>query len=111
MHSLTEDARDRRTHGAIVTGIAIPIFYFGLQLVAMPFARQYDFVRQTASELGMIGVSSAPAVFNLGKILGTIPTWIAAFGFLFGLRRLGARPIATWLCFIGLVAIALSDIE
>src|SRR5262249_43676804 len=48
---------------------------------------------------------------NLGKIIGTIPTWIAAFGFLFGLRRLGARPVATWLCFIGLVAIALGDIE
>src|SRR5258706_11216978 len=99
---MTTQTRDRLTRHAIDVGIVIPSVYYGVQLVAIPYAKDYNWVRQVASELGMASVSSLPSVFNLGKILGTIPTWIAAFGFLFGLRRVGANPIATWLSFLGM---------
>jgi len=108
---MTEQARVRWTHRAIAAGVLIPIVYYGSQLVAMPYADHYSVVRQVASELGMASVSRHPAVFNLSKIVGSIPTWIAAFGFLFGLRRMGARPVATWLTFVGMIAIAMNDIQ
>jgi len=103
--------RNQFIYIAIAAGILIPIEYYGLQLVAIPFAKDYNWIRQAASELGMSSVSSVPAVFNLGKIFGSIPTWIAAFGFLFGLRQMGANAIATWLTFFAMIAVALNDIE
>lgn len=103
--------RNQLVYVAIATGILIPIVYYGLQLIAIPFAKNYNWIRQVASELGMSSVSNFPALFNFGKIFGTIPTWIAAFGFLFGLKRMGAHLIATWLTFFAMIAIALSDIQ
>ena len=85
--------------------------YYGLQLTAIPFAKNYNWIRQVASELGMTSISKVPAVFNLGKILGTVPTWIAAFGFFFGLKQMGANRIAIWLTFLAMIAIALGDIQ
>ncbi len=108
---MTSKTRDQLTHYAIAVGILIPIVYYGAQLIAIPYAKDYNFVRQVASELGMASVSDLPAVFNLGTIFGAVPIWIAAFGFLFGLKRMGARPIATWLTVFGMIAIALSKIE
>jgi hypothetical protein len=108
---MTTHTRDQLTHHAIAAGILIPIVYYGVQLIAIPYAKEYDIVRQVASELGMASVSSLPTVFNLGKILGTIPIWIAALGFLFGLKRMGARPIPTWLTTVGMIGIALSEIQ
>lgn len=89
----------------------IPVSYYGTQLVAMPFAPDYSFVRQVASELGMAGVSTRPAVFNVGKIVGSVPILVAAFGFLRGLTRMKANGIALWLTFLGMIAIALSEIQ
>lgn len=107
---MTTRTRDQLTQHAIAVGILIPIMYYGVQLIAIPYAKDYNFVRQVASELGMASVSNLPAVFNLGTIFRTVPTWIAALGFFFGLKRMGARPIAVWLTVLGMVAIALNDI-
>jgi hypothetical protein len=107
----TDSIAARWIHHAIAAGVLMPIVYYGSQLIALPFAEHYSPVRQVASELGMGTVSRHPAVFNLSKVLGTIPSWMAAFGFLFGLRRMGARPAATWLTFLALIAIALNDIQ
>ena len=96
--------RDQLTHDAIAVGILIPIVYYGVQLIAASYAKDYSFVRQFASELGMASVSNIPAVFNLGIIIGSIPIWISALGFLVGLKRIGARPIATWLTVLGMIA-------
>jgi hypothetical membrane protein len=90
---MNDQIRARRIHRAIAAGVLMPIVYYGSQLIAMPFADHYSVMRQVASELGMATVSRHPAVFNV-SIIGTIPTWIAAFGFLFGLRRMGARPFS-----------------
>ncbi|PWT92371.1 MAG: hypothetical protein C5B54_03645 [Acidobacteria bacterium] len=103
--------RDRLIYRAIAVGVLIPIVYYGLQLIAIPFAKNYNWIKQVASELGMTGISKVPAIFNLGKIFGTIPTWIAAFGFLFGLKQMGANRIAIWLTFLAMIAIALGDIQ
>ncbi len=89
----------------------MPIVYYGSQLVAIPFADHYSVIRQVASELGMVTVSRHPAIFNLSKIIGSIPTWIAAFGFLLGLKRMGAHRVATWLTFLAMITIALNDIQ
>jgi uncharacterized protein DUF998 len=111
VRGMTIHTRTRLTYDAIAAGILIPIVYYGVQIIAIPFAKDYNWIRQVASELGTPGVSSAPSVFNIGKIVGSIPTWIAAFGFLFGLKQMGANRTATWLTFLGMIAIALSDIE
>jgi hypothetical membrane protein len=108
---MSDHLRARRIHRAIAAGVLMPIVYYGSQLIAIPFAPHYSVVRQVASELGMAAVSRHPGIFNVSKILGTIPTWIAAFGFLFGLRRLGAPQLATWLTFLGMIAIALNDLQ
>ncbi|HQW65903.1 MAG TPA: DUF998 domain-containing protein [Gemmatimonadales bacterium] len=103
--------RDQLTRHAIAVGILIPIVYYGIQVIAIPYAEDYDIVRQVASELGMARVSSRPAVYNLGRIVGSIPIWIAALGFLLGLRRMGARPLPTWLTTVGMLGIALSAVQ
>jgi hypothetical protein len=107
---MNTQAKDQLTVIAIGAGTLIPLVYFGIQLVAAPFAQNYSFVRQVASELGMTTVSRFPGIFIWGTILGSIPTFITAFGFLFGLRRLGVHPVPTWLTFFALIAITLSDI-
>jgi len=104
-------SRDRLTHRAIAVGILIPIVYYGIQPIAIPFAQDYDIVRQVASELGMASVSSRPAVYNIGRMVGSTPLWIAAIGFLFGLTRMGARPLPTWLTTVGMIGIAMSVVQ
>ncbi|MBK7594093.1 MAG: DUF998 domain-containing protein [Gemmatimonadetes bacterium] len=108
---MTTHTLDQLTYPAIAVGILIPIVYYGIQPIAILFARDYDIVRQVASELGMVTVSSRPAVYNIGRIVGSIPTWIAAVGFPFGLTRMGTRPLPTWLTTVGMICIAMSTVQ
>ncbi len=72
---------ERLTVFAVRSGIAIPILYFGMQLLAAPFYPGYSFISRDASTLGSDG-SSVPAIFNLGSILVGLVELVAAWGFL-----------------------------
>jgi hypothetical membrane protein len=53
------------TRWALYAAIAMPVFYFGTQLVAAPFYPQYSFTQDTASMLGTTD-SHHPLISNLG---------------------------------------------
>jgi hypothetical membrane protein len=70
--------------------IAMPLLYFGVQLVAAPFYPGYHFATDTASMLGT-SVSRHPEIFNIGAILTGIAGLVGAFGLFLGLRGNAAR--------------------
>jgi len=69
---------------------AMPLLYFGVQLMAVPFYPGYHFATDTASMLGT-SVSRHPGVFNTGAILTGVAGLAGAFGLFLGLRRATAR--------------------
>ena len=69
---------------------AMPLLYFGVQLMAVPFYPGYHFATDTASMLGT-SVSRHPGIFNTGAILTGIAGLGGAFGLFLGLRRATAR--------------------
>jgi hypothetical membrane protein len=71
---------------ALWCGVLVPILYFGAQLAAVQFYPGYNFLTQSASELGS-DRSTAPMVLNTGAILTGVCTLIAALGFPSALRR------------------------
>ena len=54
--------------GLLGFGIAVPLLYYGVQVVAAPFYSGFSFLSTTASELGSDG-STRPSIFNAGAIL------------------------------------------
>lgn len=101
--------QDKITIASLALGILIPIIYFGLQLVAAPFYPGYNFLSQTASELGSDQFIYA-SIFNIGIFILGIITLIAAFGFLRALLRLEVHPILSWLVAIAVAANGLSNL-
>lgn len=81
---------------ALVSGIAVPILYFGTQLLAAPFFPDYSFLSMDASLLGS-DLAIYPAIFNSGAIITGIATIIASVGFLLALQHLGTNPFLAWL--------------
>ncbi|AIE84760.1 DUF998 domain-containing protein [Fimbriimonas ginsengisoli] len=69
-------------------GIAVPFFYFGIQLIAAPFFPGYSFIRNVASELGS-DRSPLASFFNVGIFVQGVLMLIAACGFWLGSRRTG----------------------
>jgi hypothetical membrane protein len=94
---------------ALIMGMIVPIFYFGLQIAAAPFYPGYNFLSQTASELGS-NQSAYASTFNIGIIILGIVTLIAALGCLQALLRLGINPILSWLTAIAIAANGVSSI-
>jgi hypothetical membrane protein len=76
--------------------IAVPFWYFGLQVLTAPFYPGYDFIRLAASDLGSPG-SSAPLVFNVGAVLLGLITLLGAFGLGRGLNSVRVSSILVWL--------------
>jgi hypothetical membrane protein len=70
--------------------LAMPLLYFGVQLIAAPFYPGYHFATDTASMLGT-SASRHPEIFNTGAILTGIAGLAGAFGLFFGLREVAAR--------------------
>lgn len=66
----------------LIAAVAMPVLYFGSQVVAAPFYPGYSFSRDTASMLGT-SFSRYPWIFNRGAIL----TGIAALAGAIGLYR------------------------
>lgn len=76
----------------LATAIAVPLLYFGTQLVAAPFYPHYSFHMQIASMLGTRR-SHHPAIFNLGMILDGIAAIAASYGFYRAFRICGTHAI------------------
>ena len=95
--------------GLLGFGIAVPLLYYGVQVVAAPFYSGFSFLSTTASELGSDG-STRPSIFNAGAILVGISSFIAAVGFLRALLKLGANPILAWLTSIAVAATGVSSL-
>src|SRR5262249_42897217 len=71
----------RRGDGVTVallrSGIAVPLLYYGVQLVAAPFFADFSVLSTTASELGS-DRSSHPWIFKLGAIFTGIAAIVAS---------------------------------
>jgi hypothetical protein len=106
---MDQRAHDRVTTVALGTAFAVPVLYFGAQAIAMPTYPNYDLLRQVASELGSDRAPQA-ALFNCAVLLVGGATLIAAFGYLRGLRRLGAAPLLTWLVVAALTSNGLASL-
>jgi hypothetical membrane protein len=72
------------------TAFAMPMLYFGVQLMAAPFYPGYHFATDTASMLGT-SASRHPEIFNTGVILTGIAGMAGAFGLFLGLHSTTAR--------------------
>ena len=81
---------------ALGMGILVPLLYFGKQIVAATYFPGYDWMSQSASELGT-EPSGWPAIFNIGSIVNGVIALFASVGLLFGLRRVGTSPVWAWL--------------
>jgi hypothetical membrane protein len=90
-------------------GIAVPILYFGTQVVASPFYPGYSFVSQAASLLGS-NLAVYPIIFNTGALLTGLSWLLTSFGFWQALTNLRVPQVLTWLIAIGLGVSATSTI-
>jgi len=63
----------------LMAAVLVPGFYFGAQVLALPFFPGYSVTRDVASLLGTAN-SHDPWIFNLGAILTGIAALVGAFG-------------------------------
>jgi hypothetical membrane protein len=94
---------------ALKLGIAVPIMYFGLQLIAMPFYSGYSLLANAASDLGSPG-SSVPAVFNLGAIVSGLLTAWSAYGFARAFQQLSITASLAWPASLAVALTGLSSV-
>jgi hypothetical membrane protein len=90
-------------------GIAVPLLYYGAQLVAAPFFPDFSVLGTTASELGS-DRSARPWILNAGAILTGIAALVGSIGLMRALRRLGAHPIVAWLTLLVVAGTGLSSL-
>jgi hypothetical protein len=95
---------------ALRAAIAVPLLYFGVQLVAAPFYPDYSFLAHDASTLGSSG-STRPAIFNGGALASGVALAAAAWGFLRALRRASVAPALAWDVALALLCGAVSTIN
>ena len=101
---------DLLTRRLLIAGAAVPLLYFGVQLVAAPFYPGYSFLARDASTLGSPG-SRFPAIFNLGSIVTGVVTLVATLGFYRAFRYLRIPPPLTWTTTFALVGSAIGSIN
>jgi hypothetical membrane protein len=78
---------------ALYAAIAMPLLYFGSQLVAAPFYPGYSFAQDTASMLGTVN-SRHPWIFNLGAVLTGVAGVLGALGLFQALRMVTRTALA-----------------
>jgi hypothetical membrane protein len=100
---------DDITLASLRFGIAVPLLYYGIQLVAAPFFPDFSVLGTTASELGS-DRSSRPWILNAGAILTGIAALVGSIGLLRALHRLGAHPIVAWLTLLVVAGTGLSSL-
>jgi hypothetical membrane protein len=97
------------TRIALGIGIAVPVLYFGTQLVAARFYPGYNFLTQAASELGS-DAALYPWIFNIGAVATGIAGLMAAVGVFRALRSLDTHPFLAGLITLTLVAGAVGSL-
>jgi len=100
---------DRATLGLLGFAVAVPLLYYGVQVVASPFFPGFSFLGTTASELGS-DRSTFPSIFNTGAILVGIAALVGSVGFLRALWNVGAHPVLAWVTSIDVAATGLSSL-
>jgi hypothetical membrane protein len=94
---------------ALKIGIAVPIMYFGLQLIAMPFYPGYSLLANAASDLGSPD-SRLPMVFNLGAIVSGLLTALSSYGFARAFQQLSITPVLAWPASLAVTLTGLSSV-
>jgi hypothetical membrane protein len=100
---------DGITLATLGCGIAVPLLYYGVQLVAAPFFPDFSVLSTTASELGS-DRSARPWILNAGALLTGIAALVGSIGVLRALRRLGAHWIVAWLTLLVVAGTGLSSL-
>jgi hypothetical membrane protein len=100
---------DAITLATLGFAIAVPLLYYGAQLVAAPFYPDFSVMSTTASELGS-DRSARPWILNSGAILTGIAALVGSIGLLRALSRLGAHPIVAWLTLLVVAVTGLSSL-
>jgi hypothetical membrane protein len=95
---------------ALLMGMAAPLVYFGVQIIAARFYPGYSFLRNTASQLGSDS-STFPAILNVGAILTGIAILFASIAFFLMLLRLGTAPIFVWLTALVMISFGVLGIR
>jgi hypothetical protein len=90
------------TRFCLIAGIALPICYYGAQIIAAPFFPDFSFLRHTASALGS-NQSTRPEILNLGAMLTGVLACITAWGLFAGVRAIGVSK--AWLVIASLFAL------
>lgn len=80
----------RRTMLLLLAAVAVPLLYFGVQLIAAPWYPGYSFANDTASMLGT-AASLHPGIFNNGAILDGLAGILGAAGLFFGLSGVASN--------------------
>lgn len=87
-------ANQRPTAWMLAAAVAIPLLYFGVQLIAAPWYPGYSFITDTASMLGT-AASLHPSIFNNGAILDGVAGIVGAAGLFLGLSGTASKWLRT----------------
>jgi len=80
----------RQTTLMLLAAVAVPLLYFGVQVIAAPWYPGYRFATDTASMLGTTA-SLHPGIFNDGAILDGIAGLFGAAGLFLGLSSVAGK--------------------
>jgi len=94
----------------LVAAIAVPILYFGTQLVASPFYPGYSFLRQVASLLGSPN-SRHPGIFNTGAIITGVALIAGGYGMYHALRSRHISPVLSCLAALSMAVVGGTTIQ
>ncbi len=83
-------------HRLLQAGVAVPVLYFGTQLLIGLATPGYSFRRQPASDLGA-GDAVTATLFNAGAIMTGVAAIAAAGGLLLTASRSTLPRVASWL--------------
>jgi len=90
--------------------VAVPILYFGTQLVASPFYPGYSFLRQVASLLGSPN-SRHPEIFNAGAIITGVALIAGGYGMYHALRNRRVSPVLSCLAALSMAVVGGTTIQ
>ncbi len=85
------------TNVGLMAAVAMPILYFGCQLLAAPFYPGYSFARNSASMLGS-PFSAHPWIFNVGAVLTGVAAILGAVGLYRAFRARANAVVASLIC-------------
>jgi hypothetical membrane protein len=78
----------------LLLGAALPILYYGAQVLAAPFYPGFSLLKTVASDLGS-GVSRFPLILNAGAFLCGLAAFASVYGFVKAFRE--ARVNLIWI--------------